>query len=124
MKKTISICFFAVCLLAGIGSILAFREPRPDGVRQVKPSSEMPDMTAETEQPDAAESMTVQKPFHYILREQDGILVVYEEDGETVLLETNINVVHLDERTRGLLVEGIYVESEEELYDLLESYSS
>ena len=77
----------------------------------------------ETEQ-EVAESMARQEPFCYVIREQDGLLVVYEQDGETILLETHIEVKALDGDTQEALREGIRVLDEQELYDLLESYSS
>ena len=52
------------------------------------------------------------------------MLIVYESDGETVLLETNIRLHGLSDETKALLKEGIPVTDEQELYDFLENYSS
>lgn len=124
MKKTTGICFFAVCLLAAVGGTFLFRKTASEKVPETEQIAEIPTENREEKQPEAAESMNVQEPFRYVLREKDGLLVVYEQDGKTILLETNIAVAHLDETTRASLTDGIYVQSEEELYDLLESYSS
>lgn len=125
MKKTIGICFFAGLLLAGIlGAFLFLRgsgeTERPEELQV----AEATEQVMPTERPEAAESMQVQKNFRYIIREKDGILVVYEKDGKTILLETNIKTEQLDEETKKVFEQGVYIEDERELYDLLESYSS
>lgn len=123
MKKTISICLFAALLLA-VCLVAAF-------YRNGRPEEALPDATlvateqaTESAQPVTAESMQVQKAYRYILRAKDDFLVVYEQDGTTILLETHIHIDELSDETKALLTDGIYVESESELYDLLESYSS
>ena len=78
---------------------------------------------AQTER--TAESMQIQKTCRYLLRmDDDGILKVYEADGITLLFETNIRAERLSVQTREQLSNGIPVDDERELYDLLESYSS
>ena len=65
------------------------------------------------------------KTCRYLLRmDDDGILKVYEADGITLLFETNIRAERLSVQTREQLSNGIPVDDERELYDLLESYSS
>lgn len=133
MKKTIGICLFAAFLFVGAlfgfvkwnqrGNELAEKEPPAE----LAIESELIEETAQTEdasQPLTTESMTVQKPFCYILREEHGTVVVYDTDGTTILLETHIDVSHLNEATKEALREGIYIKDEQELYALLESYSS
>ena len=51
-------------------------------------------------------------------------IVVYQKDGETVYEETDIDKSHLSEDVLKQLKEGIMVSDEEELYSLLESFSS
>lgn len=125
MKKTIGICFFAGILLMGILGAFFFLKgsgetERPEELQVAEETEQL----VPTERPEAAESMNVQKAFRYIIRETNGVLVVYEKDGETVLLETNIKVEHLDAEAREAFEQGIFIEDERELYDLLESYSS
>lgn len=125
MKKTIGICFFAgVLLVLGIGSFLFLNGSGRTKEQQDMQIAETTEQEAEPEQPEAEESMKVQGPFQYIIREKDGVLVVYEQDGETVLLETNIKLEALDEETKELFRTGVPILDERELYDLLESYSS
>lgn len=123
MKKTISICLFAALLLTvGLFAVLRgsgqTEETLPEATLIATEEGE------ESEQPVTAESMQIQKAYRYILRAKDGFLVVYEQDGATVLFETHILVDELPDATKALLSDGIYVEDESELYDLLESYSS
>lgn len=124
MKKTISICLFIViltmCVTGGM-IILDFLEKKNYDPMEIAKATEQ---STETEEIAFTESMQVQKPYRYLLIEEDGMLVVYEEDGRTVLLETNIQLHGLDEKTLELLKQGIWISDESELYDLLESYSS
>ncbi len=124
MKKTIGICLFTVVLTFCVfGSAIIWNALSER--RQNEPDlADATEMQTQTEAPELAESMQVQESFRYLLVEEDGFLIVYEKDGETVLLETNIRVHGLDEGTRKLLHDGIWITDEEELYDLLESYSS
>lgn len=124
MKKTISICLFtvmlAICTAGGI-LILDIKKSTEDSRAENRAETEQP---AETGEADFVESMQVQKPYCYLLIAEDDRLVVYEQDGRTILLETNIRLHGLDEEKRRLLQEGIWISDEQELYDLLESYSS
>lgn len=123
MKKTIGICLFAALLF--VMSLFFGRwKVQTEKVPKETPLSVAETETEEKDKPEAAPSMQVQKTYRYVLREENGLLTVYEKDGKTILLETNIRVEHLSEETRRLLSEGIYVQDEKELYDLLESYSS
>ena len=51
-------------------------------------------------------------------------IVVYEQDKNTIYMNTGIDASHLSSESLKELKEGIWVESEEELFSLLESYSS
>lgn len=55
---------------------------------------------------------------------QDGLLTVYDGDRRHVILYTDISVFDLSESVQQEIMEGKYVYSEQELYHLLESYSS
>lgn len=123
MKKTIRICLFAALLLAVCLFAAFYRNRRPE---EALPDATLvaTEQATESAQPVTAESMQVQKAYRYILRAKDDFLVVYEQDGTTILLETHIHIDKLSDETKALLADGIYVESESELYDLLESYSS
>ena len=129
MKKIIGICLAFVLLGLAVWGVNRFLMPQSDENKQQPAATEEKKHTLETTEvrlPDTetTESMTVQEPFLYILRETDGMLVVYEQDGTTVWMETGICTEHLEPGVARLFQDGVTVRDERELYDLLESYSS
>ncbi len=78
-----------------------------------------------------ADEITIKKTYHedfvpsrYYVAVKDGYVVVYNSDLESVYQYTEIEAKKLPEEDRIALSKGIYVNSKEELYSLLESYSS
>lgn len=63
-------------------------------------------------------------PFLFYVVVEDGYVVVYNSDLMTVFDYTNIEAKNLPEEDRIALSKGIYVHSKDELYALLESYTS
>ena len=131
MKKTIGICLFMGMILAG-GLLLFSGSLEGSGEKK---SAETPDRmetgtttqniaATETEQMKAQESMAVQESYQYMIREVNGLLVVYKNDNTTIFLETNISVSTLEQSTLQKLEQGIYFSNEEELFTFLESCSS
>ena len=118
MKRTIGICLFAAVMLlvGGLCGKTAFDAGR---IRTAKETEAVTEDVAVAQTERTAESMQIQKTCRYLLRmDDDGILKVYEADG------TNIRAERLSVQTREQLSNGIPVDDERELYDLLESYSS
>lgn len=62
--------------------------------------------------------------FRYYVAVKEGMVVVYYSDLTTIYEYTNIDALTLDEADRNELMQGIYVKNEEELFSLLEGYSS
>ncbi len=62
--------------------------------------------------------------MRFYMVSKDNKLVVYYEDMETVFLTTDISMENLPENVRLEILNKKYFESEEELYNFLESYSS
>ena len=62
--------------------------------------------------------------FRYYVAVKDSKVIVYYSDLSTVYEYTDIDVIHLPEQDRNDLMKGIYIKTEEELFSLLESYSS
>lgn len=62
--------------------------------------------------------------FLYYLAVKNGEVVVYYSDMKTVYEYTGIRAMDLGEEERLLLLEGIRIKTAEELFSLLESYSS
>ena len=63
-------------------------------------------------------------PFRFYVVVKDGYVVVYNSDLKSVYSYTHILAAELVEEDRIALSQGIYVNSLEELYSLLESFSS
>ena len=124
MKRTIGICLFAAVMLlvGGLCGNTAFDAGR---IRTAKETEAVTEDVAVAQTERTAESMQSQKTCRYLLRmDDDGIVKAYEADGITLLFETNIRAERLSVQTREQLSNGIPVDDERELYDLLESYSS
>jgi len=63
-------------------------------------------------------------PFRFYVVIKNGYVVVYNSDLKSVYSYTEIEAKSLPEKDRISLIQGIYVNSLDELYSLLESYSS
>lgn len=63
-------------------------------------------------------------PYKYYVNISDGMVTVYYSDLESVYEYTHIPAVDLSEEDRLALIEGIYVKDREELYSILEGFSS
>lgn len=70
------------------------------------------------------ESLNVAEPYAYVLMEEQGYVTVYHADRKTLYATTDIRVMELPETLQEELKEGKYIESEEQLYNFLENYSS
>lgn len=62
--------------------------------------------------------------LHFYVLAKDNKLVVYYEDLETIYLSTDIDMDSLPKQVQLEILKKKYFESEEELYNFLESYSS
>ena len=62
--------------------------------------------------------------MHFYILSKDNKLVVYYEDMETVFLTTDITLDSLPSNVRLEILSKKYFETEEELYNFLESYTS
>lgn len=60
----------------------------------------------------------------FYLMVADHFIVVYEEDGQSLFMNTDILLERLPDSLQREIMAGKHVESEEELYQFLESYSS
>lgn len=63
-------------------------------------------------------------PYRFYVVVKDGYIVVYNSDLKSIYSYTHIQAENLPEEDRIALSQGIYVNSLDELYALLESYSS
>ena len=64
-----------------------------------------------------------EEPGYYLMVE-DHYVVVYERDGKTLYMTTEILLENLEESLQTEIIRGKYMEDEQSLYNFLESYSS
>lgn len=67
---------------------------------------------------------TEEEESGYYLMVEDHYVVVYEQDGETLYMTTEILLENLEESLQTEIIRGKYMEDEQSLYNFLESYSS
>ncbi len=104
--------FFVLALL-GIGY----------GIRACRlPEKELPEnVKAENLTPAEGDA---QKNSGYYLKDLNGYLAVYLQDGQTLYEYTNISVQELPKELQEEITSGKRIETTEELYGFLENYSS
>lgn len=125
MKKGISICFFVAVLLLLL-LFLVFVKQEKD-VPKDEPeivTEERIVGKAEGETEPLTESMHVVENEKYYLKENDGYLAVYHAATDEIYCETNIKFELLSAEMQEKIRKGISFQTEAELYDFLESYSS
>ncbi|MEG1292454.1 MAG: hypothetical protein RSD28_09180, partial [Lachnospiraceae bacterium] len=69
-------------------------------------------------------SFSLSEPYEYILLEEDGYVSVYHTDRKTRYADTDIILDRLPKNLQKEIKEGKYMNSEDELYQFLENYSS
>ena len=128
MKKTTSICLFTgmIFLLLILTVYLLFTQQNAGaGKKDISAATE--EILAENDTAEnirTTESIAIYELYTYVIKQKDGILVVYQSDGVTEFFETNIRVRDLDEGMIKKLENGIFFSNDQELYAFLESYSS
>lgn len=60
----------------------------------------------------------------YYLMVEDHFIVVYKEDKQSLHMNTDILLNDLNDSLKAEIIQGKYIENDEELYNFLESYSS
>ena len=60
----------------------------------------------------------------FLIKEEDGYLVIYDRVAMVRYDETTIQLYDLPQRLQEVVADGIYFSNEEELYAFLENYSS
>ena len=137
--KRIGIYFFCVVALGCVtSSILYRRSEEANEIRLEKSASgtseedgllEMEDDSEETSSsgaPDEVIEVSDGKvpEERFLIKEEDGYLVIYDRVAMKRYDETTIQLYDLPERLQELVSEGLYFADEEELYAFLENYSS
>jgi len=81
-------------------------------------------LTKENKQENALEISQEYVSFEYYIKDDNGRLVVYEAKTQAVYAQTGIETNALPMELQSNLDTGIFFQSEEDLYNFLESYSS
>lgn len=136
--KRIGIYFFCVVALGCVtSSILYRRSEEANEIRLEKSASESleelsPDNDEVSEELSSSgtqdEMVEVSDGYvsdeRFLVKEEDGYLVIYDRVAMQRYDETTIQLDDLPERLREKVIEGLYFTDEEELYAFLENYSS
>ncbi|RGX91907.1 hypothetical protein DXA60_11780 [Roseburia sp. OF03-24] len=128
MKKTTGICLFTgmiFLLLILVVYLLSIQQNTGIGKENLTASTESISDENDTEQiVRSTEIIAICEPYTYVIKQKNGVLVVYQSDGVTEFFETNIRIRDLDADMVEKIENGIFFSDDRELYDFLESYSS
>ena len=128
MKKTTGICLFtgmSFLLLILVVYLLSIQQNTGIGKENLTASTERISDENDTEQiVRSTEIIAICEPYTYVIKQKNGVLVVYQSDGVTEFFETNIRIRDLDADMVEKIENGIFFSDDRELYDFLESYSS
>lgn len=136
--KRIGIYFFCVVALGCVtSSILYRRSEEANEIRLEKSASEIledelseketgfTEMGSSESQDEVIEvSDGKASDERFLVKEEDGYLVIYDRVAMMRYDETTIQLYDLPERLQELVANGLYFSDEEELYAFLENYSS
>ena len=128
--KRISIYFFCVVAIGCItSSILYWEKERHGKITVEKSTEEKEEVIIEETTTQTAENVikieeSNPKKAQFLIIEEDGYLVIYNQITSERYDNTSIYVKDLPERLQKELESGLYFYNEQELYDFLENYSS
>lgn len=118
MKRNLSICIFLFFLFLVSAAVLFNYRKESE---EILPDSQE---TQYREPETVINSNKEIKSYQYIILEDQGRLSVYCSDNRTLYMNTGIPVNALTDELKTRLPSGICFETEEELYEFLENYSS
>lgn len=81
-------------------------------------------LTKENQQENAMEISQEYEVFSYYIKDDDGRLVVYDTKTQSIFAQTGIETDTLPVELQSELDTGLFFQTEEDLYNFLESYSS
>lgn len=133
--KRIGIYFFCVIALGCVTSSILYRKvENKNEMRLEKSASE----EAATEEFEGLEEINTSEQMkksvevsdvypsdkRFLVKEEDGYLVIYDRVSMRRYDETTIHIQELPELLQQQIADGLYFTDEEELYSFLENYSS
>jgi len=118
MKRQMSISIFLAILVIALAWLyIKYRNDiRPDNMQ-----------TKQIQQESEENSISISQEYtayKYYIKAEDGRLIVYESKSQNIYMETSIEIDTLPLDIKEKLDVGIFFETEGDLYDFLESYSS
>ena len=136
--KRIGIYFFCVVALGCVtSSILYRRSEEANEIRLEKSASESLEERLSENETVSEETSSLgtsdevievsdgnASDERFLVKEEDGYLVIYDRVAMMRYDETTIQLYELPERLQELISDGLYFMDEEELYAFLENYSS
>lgn len=121
MRRNLGICIFVLFVIAvGVTVVM-------DNIDTGSTTVDTKDYEINTEFVDTEAMIKTNASISengYYIGVLNNNIVVYENDGQTVYINTEIDVSHLSENTIEKLNKKILCQNLNEVYDLLESYSS
>ena len=122
MKQKYSICIFISLILIFVVIILFTTADKTKN--NTTEQSKMQETESQESNEEAVYSSKTEESYQYIIFDVDGHLLVYYADNCTVFFDTGIQTKNLSEDMKSALEKGIRFQTEEELYEFLENYSS
>lgn len=128
MRKTMSICLFFILIASGC--YLSYNGGYYFGFQNQKKWIEQEKNTKNQEKKIQVTECTVEEAditipaYEFILCQENGYVVVYYADGETLHSRTDIRLNTLSTKLQTEITMGKEIYSEAELYNFLENYSS
>lgn len=116
--------FLSVCLCFYLGYQMAHDFQNQEKVKEhlVSQGTEQEEAVTEEETDLAITNMEI--PYEYVIVEEEGYLLVYMQDLETIYMYTDIRMAELSESLQEEIRLGKPFQNLKELYDFLENYSS
>ncbi|MBQ3558329.1 MAG: hypothetical protein IJA07_02290 [Agathobacter sp.] len=118
MKRQVSVSIFLAILVIALAWLyIKFSNETKPKERTISTENEVSEK----------EALTISQEYitcPYYIKESDGRLIVFESKTQDVFMETSIETMTLPEEIQEKLETGIFFQTEGELYDFLESYSS
>ena len=120
MKRKIGICLlvFLFLFLVTFGGGLFFTSQQ----NRENQNTKQPEI--ESQEEESILSSKEEDAFRYIVFSEDGRLVVYYSDGKTLFFNSGVSADDLSGKWKEQLEQGIRFNSQEELLEFLEAYSS
>lgn len=123
MKKQISVCIFlSVVLIALSLAFIKFNNTKKE--YEQADHTQLTEETQESQELVETDTQHEESEYMFCIFEKDNQLVVYEAKTDMFYMETGIVTEDLPTEIRENLKNGIFLKTESDLYDFLESYSS